>query len=166
MFDVSISALVGGRLEADLERLRPTHVLSLIDVAHPELDLARHGLVEHVVLRVEDTVAGRGPDSFAASHLTRVVDLVARMEKSGPSARLLVHCHHGQSRSPAAAFIALAIALGPGQEREAFKRVVRAAGGRPWPNRLIVEVADEGLGRAGALVRELDRYRDRFRPGS
>jgi hypothetical protein len=45
------------------------------------------------------------------------------------------------------------------------RAMVRAAGGRPWPNRLIVEVADEGLGRGGALVRELDQYRDRFRPG-
>jgi hypothetical protein len=60
MLDVFVSALAGGRLESDLERLRPTHVLSLIDVAHPALDLSRHGLVEHLLLRVEDTVGGRG----------------------------------------------------------------------------------------------------------
>lgn len=111
------------------------------------MDLTRRGLVEHLVLRVEDTVGGRGPDSFAASHLTRVVDLWrAWARRRGCSSTATT----AQSRSPAAAFIALAIALGPGQEREAFKRTVRAAGGRPWPNRLIVEVADEARSRRRA----------------
>jgi predicted protein tyrosine phosphatase len=105
------------------------------------------------VLRFEDSQA---VGAFGDEHVDAIVGFGARVQAHA-GARLIVHCHHGQSRSPAALFVLLAVALGPGREAEAFAR--------PWPNRRLILVADARLARAGALVRELDGYRERFQPG-
>jgi predicted protein tyrosine phosphatase len=72
----------------------------------------------------------------------------------GP-AHLLVHCHAGVSRSTAAAAILLA-QPNPGREREAIDMVTSL---RPVarPNRRMLRIADELLGRRGALERAADR---------
>ena len=75
-------------------------------------------------------------------------------------AHLLVHCHAGVSRSTATAYIALATMLGPGQERKAFLGMLTAQT-MPWPNMLMVEIADRLLKRHGDLVRELQWFRAR-----
>ncbi|MBA4387366.1 MAG: hypothetical protein C0404_05255 [Verrucomicrobia bacterium] len=64
---------------------------------------------------------------------------------------LLVHCAQGASRSPAAAFAIMALALGPGHEKEALDYVMtrrRLA----IPNRLVVRLADKLLDRKGKMV--------------
>ena len=64
---------------------------------------------------------------------------------------LLVHCEAGISRSTATAFIILCFLLGPGQEQEAFRRVLEAQP-RARPNSLMVELADWRLGREGRMI--------------
>lgn len=72
------------------------------------------------------------------------------------TARVLIHCEAGVSRSTAAALILYTCLLGHGSEQEAMDRVLRQ---RPIarPNRRMVELADKLLGRGGRLIRVLDQ---------
>ena len=69
---------------------------------------------------------------------------------NGSAGRVLIHCEAGVSRSAAAALILYTCLLGPDSEREALERVLRQ---RPIarPNRRMVEIADNLLGRGGRL---------------
>lgn len=64
---------------------------------------------------------------------------------------LLVHCMHGVGRSAAAALAILADRMGPGNEAAAYAQLLAS---RPeiTPNLVIVAIADDLLGRNGALV--------------
>jgi len=65
--------------------------------------------------------------------------------------RVLVHCQSGISRSSAAAAIIVAVALGPGREREAIEYVRRVHPGAR-PNKRMLELADALLGAEGRLA--------------
>jgi len=62
---------------------------------------------------------------------------------------ILVHCHLGISRSVAAA---IAIAVVAPNEIEKIPRYLAELSPRPWPNRLMLTLADSYLGLAGKLV--------------
>lgn len=71
--------------------------------------------------------------------------------------RVLIHCAAGVSRSSACAVTLLALAGGPGEEAAAVEALGALPGGeRADPNRRIVELADEALGREGRLVLAVD----------
>jgi predicted protein tyrosine phosphatase len=161
MFDLKVSALALGRLPRDLAAFAPTHVLSVVDPGQP-VDLGACA-ARHAIVRFEDVLEDGAPGGMTPADGETIVVFVEEAVRA--DARLLVHCHHGQSRSTAVAFAAAAIALGAGREREAFSMMVRAAAGRPWPNQRVVAALDARLGRGGALTREVDAYRARFRPG-
>lgn len=100
-------------------------------------------------------VAMPGPDSFNDELCARLLAFGERVH-ADPNSRLLVNCHAGVSRSTAAAAILMA-QHAPGQEREAFMRLADV---RPvaLPNHLMVQLADEVLGRNGALMDGLDYW--------
>lgn len=89
-----------------------------------------------------------------ASAIVFLTDWAAR----AATLRLLVHCHMGISRSTAVAYLALAIAGGSDSEADAFAELLRITT-KPWPNRLVIALADAELGRGGALIAPLDAYR-------
>ncbi|MGH6962386.1 MAG: hypothetical protein ACREE7_18045, partial [Dongiaceae bacterium] len=64
----------------------------------------------------------------------------------------------GISRSTASAYIALARDLGIEREAEAFEALLRITA-HPWPNRLLVSLADQLIGANGRLLAPLDVYR-------
>ncbi|RAK66362.1 hypothetical protein [Phenylobacterium kunshanense] len=64
---------------------------------------------------------------------------------------LLVHCFHGVGRSAAVALAILADRAGPGREQAALDRLL-AIRPQATPNLVVVKLADEVLGRNGALV--------------
>ena len=70
---------------------------------------------------------------------------------------LLVHCQAGQCRSPGLALAILADRLGPGKEAEAVERLL-AVRPRSAANLLVVSLADEALGRDGALRSAWDAH--------
>jgi len=73
---------------------------------------------------------------------------------NGKSGKVLIHCFAGVSRSTAAGFILNAIFLGAGFEAEAIKLTCNAATEREkgiCPNELMVKMADDLLGRSGAM---------------
>ncbi|MFQ5757505.1 MAG: tyrosine phosphatase family protein [Acidiferrobacterales bacterium] len=83
------------------------------------------------------------------SDVEQVIDFGKQIQHEG--GKLLVHCEAGISRSSAAALTVLATWLGTGKEQEAVDKTY-AAQPHAWPNSQLVELADELLGRDGALV--------------
>lgn len=86
-------------------------------------------------------------------------EMIATMLKFGracaPETPLLIHCWAGISRSSAAAYI-LACDRHPGREDE-LATVLRARAPFVTPNRLMVALADDLLGRNGAMIDAMAR---------
>jgi predicted protein tyrosine phosphatase len=75
--------------------------------------------------------------------------------------RLLIQCEAGVSRSGALGVAILADRLGPGREQHALEEALRIAPAI-IPNLLIVRLADEVLGRDGALTRCVEAWDAQF----
>jgi predicted protein tyrosine phosphatase len=88
----------------------------------------------------------------SAHHIEQVLNFVRGWDRNAP---LVIHCYAGVSRSTASAFAA-ACALNPHREEIAFARQIRNASPMASPNRLIVSLADQALGREGRMLRALD----------
>jgi predicted protein tyrosine phosphatase len=137
-----------------------THVLSILDPEAP-LPAAITGyaaLRQHWVLRFHD-VSGplpgaRQPDR---ADVEQILAVAGELDRAPGETHLLVHCHAGVSRSTAAAAILLA-RCNPGRETEAFEAVAQVRPGA-WPNRRMVELADDLLGREGRLSAGLSALR-------
>ena len=122
----------------DLEELRPPWIAELAHYTDCFLDLEDSGV--------------RGAPSRC-----QIENLVLWLQRRvSEEAQFLIHCHAGRGRSPAAGYIAWALLLGPGREGEAFECMVRSCKETELlPNRLVVSLADEILGREGRLAAPL-----------
>lgn len=149
---------------------RVTHVLSILDPGMPDPEAMRSlGADWQMTLRFHDEIDA-GPNIILPNidNIRKIIDircLVSEAEFNGGSPHILIHCQKGISRSTAAAGALLA-ALNPTQdEHEIFDLVLRL---RPaaWPNCLMIELADNVLGRRGQLLaalgqlyhKQLDRH--------
>ena len=83
-----------------------------------------------------------------ANHIERLLDFLEGWDRHSP---LLIHCWAGVSRSTAAGYIAATLRDGPGSEIALAARLRERA---PFatPNSLIVALADQALGRQGAMT--------------
>jgi predicted protein tyrosine phosphatase len=135
-------AEVAERIAADA----PARVISLFSPEGPEPPTWTGG--PQLFLRVHDIDAPQpgliAPD---AGTVDRLLAFGADWRKSGP---LLVHCWFGISRSPAAAFILLC-AADPARSELEIAQSLRRAAPEASPNRLLVDLADEQLGRGGRM---------------
>ena len=86
------------------------------------------------------------------SHVAQVLGFIRGWDRSAP---MVIHCWAGVSRSTASAFAA-ACALNPHRDEIEIARKLRAASPNASPNRLIVALADEALGREGRMMRALE----------
>ena len=68
---------------------------------------------------------------------------------------MVVHCWAGISRSTAAAYTALC-AINPDVSEELIALRLREASPTAYPNRLIIRLADDALGRRGRMVRAIE----------
>jgi predicted protein tyrosine phosphatase len=157
--EIRVSAMFDGRLGRDLTAFAPTHVVSLLDptLAPERRPVFASGpkVFQRSFFDVEDET-DEGPEHAV------VRELVAFLaETASPGARLLSHCHMGASRSTAAAFIALNLRHGPGDEADALMELLRITN-KPWPNRRLVALADDEMARGGAMTAALDGYRDAY----
>ncbi|MCA3554531.1 protein-tyrosine phosphatase family protein [Aestuariivirga sp.] len=82
--------------------------------------------------------------------------MIAFFQDWDRAAPMLVHCWAGISRSTAAAFTALCL-LRPQADEEELAFELRAASPSATPNRLIVSLADEVLGRNGRMVKAIEK---------
>lgn len=154
---------VGGlhTIPTDIPSFRPTHLLGILDPLMPEPAIYDHEPESRVslLLRFLDIEEGEseGPATDHVEAIIGFVDRVHRECRRAP-ARLLIHCHAGVSRSTASAYLARVREMGVDRADEAFQDLLRITV-NPWPNRRLVQLADEALTASGRLLAPLDAYR-------
>jgi len=130
----------------------PSHVVSMLgDDAFPARP---HGVPpeNHLCLRFHDIIApvpGQMPPE--AEHMERLLAFAETWDGVRP---LISHCFAGVSRSSAAAFTLLCMRH-PGKEPR-VARLLRDKAAYFQPNRLMVELADQLLGKRGRLLSALE----------
>jgi predicted protein tyrosine phosphatase len=81
-------------------------------------------------------------------HVSRIIEFAHAWGGRGP---MVIHCWAGISRSTAAALITLC-ALNPDVPEEVIAQHMREASPTAYPNRLMVRLADNALGRHGRML--------------
>jgi predicted protein tyrosine phosphatase len=130
-----------------------SHVLTVManvdQVQRPESILPAN----HLKVQVDDiTEQLEGFVAPSHMHIEQVLGFVRGWDRGAP---LVVHCYAGISRSTASAFAAACL-LNPHRDEVSIARQIRAASPIASPNRLIVSLADQALGREGRMLRALD----------
>jgi len=136
-----------------------THLISISDTTREHPLEGYYNVPTRIALFFDDVSRWRaGYRMPEPEHVERIIQFAQNM-RSVPRVELLVHCAQGVSRSTAAAFIVGAVLLGPGQEMNAFLKVLQAQPSAD-PNDRMVELADIMLARDGAMRRELTALRE------
>ncbi len=137
------------RVEAVIAARRPSHLITLLDPAgliETPTGMARE---RHLRVGVNDIDAHEDglvcPDTAVVD---RILEFGAGWDEQAP---LLIHCWAGISRSTATAFV-LACERSPDTAEVEIARRLRAASPTATPNRRIVALADDKLGRGGRMV--------------
>jgi len=150
------------RLEETVAATGARHLVSAVDAAHVPMRPAAVAAADHVVLPFNDIAAARpGLVAPAAAHVDA---LLAFVDRWGAASPLVVHCWAGVSRSPAVAFV-VACLLEPERPEMEIAWELRFASPSATPNRGIVALADERLGRGGrmsAAIAAIGRGADAF----
>ncbi|HVL73404.1 MAG TPA: protein-tyrosine phosphatase family protein [Beijerinckiaceae bacterium] len=142
------------RLHETVAASGASHVLTLINATTLVERPAAIEEANHLFVGVSDIIEPLdGHILPAAEHVERVLRFVEAWPRRKP---LVVHCWAGISRSTAAAFVA-ACALAPHRSEAAIAQALREASPIATPNRRLVAVADEILGRGGRMVDAVDR---------
>ncbi len=141
-------------LHATVEASGASHILTVMGKIEKAKRPAAVPEGNHLLISMDDiteTVAGFTAPS--TSHVEQALAFVRQWDRAAP---LVIHCFAGISRSTASAFMA-ACALNPERDEIEIAEQIRAASPSASPNRLIVTLADQVLGREGRMVRALDR---------
>lgn len=131
----------------------PSHLVSLLSPEHMVGTPAGFPAAMHLRLGVNDIVdpaAGTAPP--ARKHIEELLEFSRSWDASQP---FLIHCWAGISRSMASAFTILCDRLGPDREIE-IARAMRQRAPHAQPNRLLVQHADDALGRGGKMMAALN----------
>jgi predicted protein tyrosine phosphatase len=138
---------------SEVERLiaerRPSHMVTLLDPA--SMIETPAGLAAQRHLRVGVNDIAEPMEGLVLPGERVVTDLIAFARDWDESAPMLIHCWAGISRSTAAAFTIACERSAPGKEA-AIARALREAAPHAYPNRRIVALADDLLGRRGRMV--------------
>lgn len=89
----------------------------------------------------------------AAGDAGKLISFFRSWDRQDP---MLVHCWAGISRSTAAAYTALCM-FRPDASEDELAQELRAASPSATPNRLIVSLADDLLGRQGRMVKAIEK---------
>ena len=125
------------------------HIVTLIKdvslVRRPQTILADN----HLLLDMDDI--SDPLDGYVlpcAEHVEKLISFIGGWDRTAP---LVVHCFAGISRSTAGAFITACV-VNPQRQETVIARAIRAASPTAQPNRLLVTIADDLLGRRGRMV--------------
>lgn len=141
------------RLAETVERSGARHVITLINAGTPLRLPASVPPGNHLMLAMNDIVAPmEGMTPPGEDQLARMLDWVADWPRRTP---LVVHCFAGISRSTAAAYV-IAAALNPSRDEAELARTLRRRSPSATPNRRIVAIADDLLGRGGRMRAAID----------
>ena len=140
-----------GEILCSPARRKDVVMLVSIGEAHDPAPAGFHNVTPRYRFFFADTNDAAGP---AVEDVERLIDAAQSLkERNG---RVVIHCQAGISRSTAAATIFYAVLLGEGEEEEAIARVL-AAREIAIPNRRMIRIADELLGREGRLIAAVER---------
>ena len=136
-----------------------THLVSIGDEecglwGRSKLPFNFHVIDRRIRLRFDDVneaVVPAAEAGFCAPTQEHIERLVRFASNIPDEAKVLIHCEYGVSRSTAAAYVLLAIALGSGNEREAYAQMIAAAP-HARPNIRMVQLAGRILGRYDDLM--------------
>jgi len=137
-----------------------THVLSLVDPELPEMEhFEAYGSMRRLVLKMHDIIDSKpGMVLPEASHVKSILEFGHLVEtESNSFGSLLVHCHMGVSRSTAA-MVAIMAQAHPEEAEDQVFETLRRIRSQAWPNSLMIQYADDQLGRAGRLTAALRRH--------
>lgn len=134
------------RLVADVKASR---LVSLLQAEIPVPTPAGLDVKSHLRLEVHD-IAEPILDHVAPDK-RHVRNLIRFAEAWGGNGDMVVHCWAGISRSTAAAFTSLCL-VNPDVPELVIARALRAASPTAQPNRLIVQLADDLMGRKGRML--------------
>ena len=141
------------RVQATVTMARVSHLVTLINgetlIDTPETI----GQDRHLRLSMNDIAEPR--DGLVVPSEHHVAKLIQFAEDWDQNAPLLIHCWAGISRSTAGAFVVLC-ALNPRADEHALARALRRASPTAYPNRRIVALADDVLGRGGRMNAAVD----------
>lgn len=132
---------------------KPSHMVTLLDpltmIDTPE------GLTPDRHLRLGVNDIAEPVDGMVAPHEGVVAQLLAFGRGWDESAPMLIHCWAGISRSTASAFV-LACERSPDADEADIAMTMRRLAPHAYPNRRIVALADDMLGRGGRMVDAID----------
>jgi len=132
---------------------KPSHLISLLG---QETMIATPGPIDdgnHLKLAMNDISAPReGYDEPGEADVARLISFVQDWPQTSP---LLIHCWAGISRSTAAAYITLCL-NNPESDEATLARILRKASPSASPNKLIIHLADNMLGRNGRMVEAVE----------
>lgn len=148
---MSVPFIICGLAEvpAVIKARRPSHMITLLDpssmIATPEgIEAANH--LRLGVNDIAEPMEGMIPPDEQLVH-----DLLAFGSRWKGDAPMLIHCWAGISRSTASSFV-LACERNPEADERAMALVMRRAAGHASPNRRIIALADDILGRRGRMA--------------
>ncbi len=136
-----------------VRRRKASHLLTLIDPGTPvERPLS---VVESRHLRLDLNDINAPMDGFMAPDKASVARLLEFARGWDANAPMVVHCFAGISRSTASAF-AIACDRNPDRPEHRIALTLRQAASHAFPNRRIVALADDLLGRGGRMVAAIE----------
>jgi predicted protein tyrosine phosphatase len=136
-----------------------SHLVSAIE-AH-SFPNTPHGILSgrHLMLDMDDITEAQVDMALPSEkHIVELLDFVTDWNQNAP---MLVHCFAGMSRSTACAFIALC-ALNPKHTEARIAAAMSRLSPTATPNRRLVALADDILGRDGQMIAAVSRMHAPF----
>jgi predicted protein tyrosine phosphatase len=137
------------RLHRTVEETGARHVVTLLRDLHLVTRPESVAADKHLMLGMDDIP--EPADGYVApceEHVQKLIAFARGWDRTTP---LVVHCYAGISRSTAGAFVT-ACALNPRRAEIAIAQELRQRSHTASPNRRIVTIADDLLGRNGRMV--------------
>jgi predicted protein tyrosine phosphatase len=136
-----------------VQRAQASHLISLLQqeiLVERPLGILPERHLRLCVHDISEPLAGCiHPD---ATHIEEVIAFARAWAGQGP---MVVHCWAGISRSTAAAYTALCC-INPDVPEDVIALSLRRASPTAYPNRLMIRLADQALGRGGRMVRAVE----------
>lgn len=157
--------IVVSSLRAAPEQVASTGAKKVISILSPDTVFPRFETVagdSHLQLGFHDVAApSHGLLAPVAHDMMRLLTFIRAWDKTAP---LLIHCWAGISRSTASAYIATCL-LQPGRSESELAQSLRRASVSATPNPMLINMADDALGRNGRMRRaiaDIGRGEDAF----
>lgn len=146
---------------ADVEPLiaarQPSHMISLLDPA--SMIGTPAGVLPHNHLRLGVNDITEPMEEMIVPDETAVGRILAFGRGWDERRPMLIHCWAGISRSTATAFV-IACERSPDADERAIARTLRQAAPHASPNRRIVALADQLMGRRGRMIEAVEAMGD------